>query len=136
MPSNARGLGNELAHIAAVGIENFFFADKHGPEFEAIGLPERLIKNAARHFKTDEIVIAVRGVALPRNLENVEAEFRLDMGEPGVFVSNAVAIFLAQPGIEERHSTIDANAMAVVVRRIVRQRTEGEGILSDVLRIP
>ena len=100
MPGNACGLGDELADVAAIGIENFLLAYQDITQFQTVSFPERPIENRASDFETDEIVVAVRSVAFPRNLENVEAEFGLHMRKPAVFIGNAVAVFFPEARIE------------------------------------
>src|SRR6266404_2076526 len=53
-----------------------------------------------------------------------------------ICVENAVAIFLPQARIQNWNSSIDAEAVTVVVRGVVRKRAEGERVLNDVFGVP
>ena len=80
-------------------------------------------------------MVTVRRVAFLRNLQHVKAEFRLHVGEFAVLISHAVAVFLAQPRIQNGHCAVRADAMTVVVRRVMRERTKRKGVLCQVLRV-
>ena len=136
MPGDSSGFGNELADVAAVGVESFFFAHKHIFQFKAIGLPKGLLENRAGNFEADEVVIAVGSVSFSCDFENVKAKFGFHMGQGVVLESNAVAKFLSEPGIQNRNGTVGAEAVTVVVRGVMRERADGESVFVDVLGVP
>ena len=101
-------------------------------QFEAVGFPKGLLENRAGNFETDEVVIAVRSVAFPRDFENVKTKFRLHVRKLVVLKQNAVAVFLPQPRIQNRNGSVGADAMTVVVRGVVRERADGESVLGYI----
>src|SRR4029077_4425548 len=136
VPGDASGFGNELADVVAVRVERFVFVDKHVLQLEAIGLAKGLVENSAGNFKSDEVVIAVWSVAFPRDFEYVKSKFGLHMPQPAVLIGNAVAELLPQAGIQNRNSSVSAEAVTVVVRRVMRKRAGGESVLIEIFRIP
>src|SRR5437870_2146065 len=135
MPRDSSGFRNQLADIAAVRIENLVFAHEHIFQLQAVGLLKSLLENRAGNLESNEVVVAVRGVAFPRDFENVKTKFGFHMCQPAVLKRNAVAVFLPEAWIQNRNGAVGAKPMTVVVRRVVRERTEGESILVDILSV-
>src|SRR5436853_2733661 len=135
MPRDSSGFWNELADIAAVRIENLVFAHEHIFQLQAVGLPKGLLENRAGNLESNEVVVAVRGVAFSRDFKNVKTTFGFHMCQPAVLKRNAVAVFLPQTGIQNRNGAVGAKPMTVVVRGVVRECTEGESVLVDILSI-
>ena len=135
MPGDASGLGNQLAYVAAVRVENLLFAHEHILQLEAIGFQEGSLKYRARNFEADEIVIAVWRVAFPRDLENVKAKFGFHVRQPVILKGNAVAKFLTETRIQNRNGPVGAKAVPSVVRGIVRKRANGESVLVEILGV-
>ena len=119
----------------AVRIENFVFVHEYVLQLKAIGLPKGLLENRAGNFETDEVVIAVWSEALPRDFEHVESKFSFHMCEPVVLKRNAVAVFLPEAGIQNRNGSVGTEAMTVVVRGVMRERTEGESVLVGIFGV-
>ena len=57
------------------------------------------------------------------------------MGQAVILKRNVVSEFLPKVGIQNRNGPVDAEAVTVIVRGVVRERTEGERILVDILGV-
>jgi hypothetical protein len=68
-------------------------------------------------------------------LEHIEGKLGLHVGERIVRIRNAVAVFLAQTGIENRNDAVGAKAVTVVVRCVMGERADGESVLRNVFCI-
>src|SRR2546429_5903283 len=135
MPRDSSGFRNQLADIAAVRIENLVFAHEHILQLQAVGLPKGLLENRAGNLESNEVVVAVRGVAFPRDFKNVKTKFGFHMGQPAVLKRNAVPVSLPEAGIQNRNGAVGAKPMTVVVRGVMRERTDGEGVFVDILSV-
>ncbi len=57
-----------------------------------------MLEQRSGNLKTDEVVIAVRGIAFLCDFENVKAEFRLYVGERVIFIGYGIAVFFFSLG--------------------------------------
>src|SRR5581483_1572738 len=84
----------------------------------------------------DKIVITVRSVALSCHFQNVEAKFCLNVFEFALLVGDKVSVSFFEAGIQNGNRAVRAQPVALIVRGIVRKRTQGEGILVEIPGVP
>src|ERR1700730_1968132 len=115
-PSDTRSSGNKAADVSPIGADHLIFVAKDFFQIQTIGLAEGLLQKWSGDLKTDEVVIAIRRIALLSDFENVKAKFCLDVRERVIFIGNEVAVLFSQLGIQNRYRAIGSEAMPVGVR--------------------
>ena len=80
-------------------------------------------------------MIVVWSVTPARDFQDIEAKFRLDVRERIFFIGDRVAVFSLQFGIEDGNGAIRANAVSVVISRIMGERTQRESVPIQILGI-
>ena len=86
------------------------------------------------YLEADELAVAVGGIAPLRHLQDIEAELGSQVRNGIVPVGHGSAKLGAELRIEDRHRQIGGEAMAAVVRGIMGQRPQCEGVFVEVLR--
>src|SRR5439155_8522304 len=78
----------------------------------------------------------LRCVLPASQLDHVKAEFGLEMSSGIVLISDFVAVFLTELGVNHRYGSIHSQRMAGVVGGVVRQSSQCESVLVHILRFP
>src|SRR5215471_14002077 len=81
-------------------------------------------------------MIRIGSITAAANLYHVKAELSLDVSGGIVLVSNVIAIFVAQVGIEQRDRLVHRNRMAGAVSRIMRERPERKRVFVYITGVP
>src|SRR5579872_2944 len=93
---NPRHLGNNRTDGTAEGSNRHVVIAKDVVQLQAVSLNEGTVKYWSRNFESDEVMEAIRGVAVFCNLHHVETEFSANVGLVIVGISDLVAIFLSE----------------------------------------
>src|SRR5579864_8175332 len=105
-PCHAGRAWNQVADIAAVGAEHFVLVGQDAPEVETVGFAKSLFEERGGYLKPDEIVIAIGSVTPLGHFQDIETEFRLDVGQRIIFVGDGIAVLLLELGIKDRDGAI------------------------------
>src|SRR4029077_1990374 len=119
----------------AVGTKHLVFVHKNAFQIQAVGLLKGLLEERNRHTKPDKIVIVIRGVTALSNFQDVESEFSFYVRQLVFFVGDRVAVFFLEMGVQDRDRAIRADGVPVIVRGVVSQRAEREGIAVEIAGI-
>jgi len=93
---------------------------------------QRPFQRLLGYFKTYEVVIVLRRVISLGQLGDVELEFDLQVRYRVVGVVDNSSEAKLQLGINQRDRLVDRFPMAVVVGRVVRQRSQGERVFVQI----
>src|ERR1700724_242901 len=86
----------------------------------AVGLLKRPFDQRLRDLKTDEVMIAVRGIVVLRYLRDIEAKFRADVRLGIVIISDFIPMLAAKFWELDGHNFVD-RGVTYIVRGIVSQ---------------
>ena len=89
------------------------------------------LQQRLRNLEPYEIVVLLRRITILCHLQGIESKLGFQVRRPVLRIANRIAIFSAQFRIVDGDSLVD-RGVAVDVRRIVRKRTQGEGVLVGI----
>src|SRR6187402_90553 len=95
-------------------------------ELETVGLFEGAVQKRLGHFKADKGAVILLRILATGDSDDVEAKLRAQVSGLVLLVGHNRAVLFAQLGKLHRCDLIDVR-MADGVRRVMRQRAEGEG---------
>src|SRR5205085_3218793 len=99
-----------------------------------IGVLKRAFEKGLGNFKADKVVVSIRGIPFLGYFQYVESKLRLQVRNWVIFIGHDAAIFLPEIGVKQGNGAI-YGAMPIVIRGIMRQCPQREGVLVEVLRI-
>src|SRR5713226_9456025 len=107
---------------------------QHVLQLHSVNDRESPLQQGLRHLESDEIVILLRRITILRHLHHVKSELRLQMRSVVFRVPDGITVLRSQLGILYGNSLVDGR-MAGDIRGIVRERTQGEGVLVRILAL-
>ena len=124
-------LRNNFADGTAEGSNGHIFIRNHLFQRNAVGILEGSLQDWLGDLESDEVVIAVGGVAIFGHLHHVETEFGANVSFGIVLVRNLVAVFCAQIGKQKANGLVH-RGMSHIVGRVVSESAESEGVFIQV----
>src|SRR6202158_2569680 len=103
-------------------------------QLQSVHNGESPLQQRLGHLESDEIVILLRRITILRHLHHIESELRLQMRGAILRVPHGITVLRPQLGILDGNSLVDGR-MAGDIRSIVRERTQGEGVLVRILAL-
>src|SRR5579872_5736643 len=70
---------NGYADGVTIAADRAFERWNDAAQLDAIGFVESLLQQRRRHFESNKVMIGLRGIALLRNLRDIESELGADM---------------------------------------------------------
>jgi hypothetical protein len=101
----------------------------------SIGVLKGALQHRFGHLKSNEAFVGLRCVTALGGLKYIETELGLGVRKRIVRVGNRIPEFQAQLRIEQGRRYVGGHAVSVVIRRVMRQRAQGERILVQILGV-
>src|SRR5882762_3809352 len=129
--SHPRHLWNYYADRSPECLNGKIGIAEHIIQLETISSYKDAVQQLLRNFESYEVVVAVRGIPVLRDLHHVKSEFSADMRLGIIGVSSAVPKFPAQPWKFDDHYPVDGR-MPGIVSGVMGERTQSKCILVQI----
>ena len=135
LPCHFRCSRYRFAYAIAISFHGKIEVRKDGFQLHGVGFLKGFVEKRLGNLKSNKIAIGVRCITPFGNFEDVEAEFRSEVCHRILVVDYGVSIFRAQFGVQHGHGEVHGYAMALVVRGVMRESTQGKSIFVQILRV-
>ena len=92
----------------------------------AIGVLKRTLQHRLGDFEADEVVVAIRGIAILRDLSHIKTKFGANVGFGIVLVRDFLTELLAKIGKQKGYGLVH-RGMSHVIGRVVSESAQSEG---------